>query len=92
MLDTYWWGNVDRISPEGPVPVVSVELMVEVATHSGAVVAQVVTLLNWQAIIDWTFANAGVEPGADTAMPAAVCVCITHPLSERARCTALWIT
>jgi D-glycero-beta-D-manno-heptose-7-phosphate kinase len=24
MLDTYWWGNVDRISPEGPVPVVSV--------------------------------------------------------------------
>jgi rfaE bifunctional protein kinase chain/domain len=24
MLDTYWWGNVDRISPEGPVPVVSI--------------------------------------------------------------------
>ncbi len=24
MLDTYWWGNVDRISPEGPVPVVAV--------------------------------------------------------------------
>lgn len=23
MLDTYWWGNVDRISPEGPVPVVA---------------------------------------------------------------------
>ena len=23
MLDTYWWGNVDRISPEAPVPVVS---------------------------------------------------------------------
>jgi len=22
MLDTYWWGNVDRISPEAPVPVV----------------------------------------------------------------------
>ncbi len=24
MLDTYWWGTVDRISPEGPVPVVTV--------------------------------------------------------------------
>ncbi|MDB5198572.1 MAG: PfkB domain protein [Chitinophagaceae bacterium] len=24
MLDTYWWGTVDRISPEGPVPVVAV--------------------------------------------------------------------
>ena len=24
MLDTYWWGNVDRISPEAPVPVVEV--------------------------------------------------------------------
>ncbi len=23
MLDTYWWGGVDRISPEGPVPVVA---------------------------------------------------------------------
>lgn len=23
MLDNYWWGNVDRISPEGPVPVVA---------------------------------------------------------------------
>ena len=24
MLDTYWWGRVERISPEAPVPVVSV--------------------------------------------------------------------
>jgi rfaE bifunctional protein kinase chain/domain len=23
MLDTYWWGKVDRISPEAPVPVVA---------------------------------------------------------------------
>ncbi|HTE12405.1 MAG TPA: PfkB family carbohydrate kinase, partial [Chitinophagaceae bacterium] len=22
MLDTYWWGHVERISPEAPVPVV----------------------------------------------------------------------
>ena len=25
MLDTYWWGNVERISPEAPVPVVVLE-------------------------------------------------------------------
>jgi len=25
MLDTYWWGNVDRISPEAPVPVVALK-------------------------------------------------------------------
>ena len=24
MLDTYWWGNVERVSPEAPVPIVSV--------------------------------------------------------------------
>jgi len=24
MLDTYWWGRVDRISPEAPVPVVAI--------------------------------------------------------------------
>ncbi|MDE3213882.1 MAG: carbohydrate kinase, partial [Bacteroidota bacterium] len=24
MLDTYWWGQVERISPEAPVPVVAV--------------------------------------------------------------------
>ncbi len=25
MLDTYWWGGVDRISPEAPVPIVSLQ-------------------------------------------------------------------
>lgn len=25
MLDTYWWGFVDRISPEAPVPIVSLQ-------------------------------------------------------------------
>lgn len=25
MLDTYWWGHTDRISPEAPVPVVSLD-------------------------------------------------------------------
>src|SRR5687768_14555312 len=23
MLDTYWWGNVERVSPEAPVPIVA---------------------------------------------------------------------
>ncbi len=27
MLDKYWWGSVDRISPEAPVPVVSLKHM-----------------------------------------------------------------
>src|SRR5688572_20096676 len=25
MLDTYWWGDVERISPEAPVPVVALD-------------------------------------------------------------------
>jgi rfaE bifunctional protein kinase chain/domain len=25
MLDTYWWGGVDRISPEAPVPIVNLQ-------------------------------------------------------------------
>src|SRR5688500_19307488 len=25
MLDVYWWGHVDRISPEAPVPVVALD-------------------------------------------------------------------
>src|SRR6516164_4415271 len=25
MLDTYWWGHVEQISPEAPVPVVSLD-------------------------------------------------------------------
>ena len=25
MLDTYWWGNVSRISPEAPVPIVALQ-------------------------------------------------------------------
>ena len=25
MLDNYWWGNVDRISPEAPVPIVAID-------------------------------------------------------------------
>jgi hypothetical protein len=41
-------------------------LGVFIASMVLSVVAQVVTLLNWQTIVDWTFANAQLEPGADT--------------------------
>jgi rfaE bifunctional protein kinase chain/domain len=27
MLDTYWWGSTDRISPEAPVPIVALQKM-----------------------------------------------------------------
>jgi D-glycero-beta-D-manno-heptose-7-phosphate kinase len=27
MLDTYWWGRVDRISPEAPVPIIALDKM-----------------------------------------------------------------
>jgi rfaE bifunctional protein kinase chain/domain len=27
MLDTYWWGNTERISPEAPVPIVALQKM-----------------------------------------------------------------
>jgi len=41
-------------------------LGVFIASMVLSVVAQVVTLLNWQTIVDWTFANAQIDPGADT--------------------------
>src|SRR3954462_10248233 len=25
MLDNYWWGDVDRVSPEAPVPIVALQ-------------------------------------------------------------------
>jgi hypothetical protein len=28
-------------------------------------VAQVVTIVNWQTVLDWSFRNAGIEPGAN---------------------------
>lgn len=51
MLDTYWWGNVERISPEAPVPVVALqkqELRLggagNVATNLAALGANVTTI------------------------------------------------
>lgn len=44
MLDTYWWGNVERISPEAPVPVVSVTKREKRIGGAGNVALNVVKL------------------------------------------------
>ena len=44
MLDTYWWGKVDRISPEAPVPVVAVTKKEQRIGGAGNVVLNLVSL------------------------------------------------
>jgi len=44
MLDTYWWGKVDRISPEAPVPVVAVTKREERIGGAGNVALNVCAL------------------------------------------------
>ena len=44
MLDRYWWGNVTRISPEAPVPVVKLARTSVAAGGAGNVAANVVGL------------------------------------------------
>ncbi len=44
MLDRYWWGTVDRISPEAPVPVVSLDRTSLVAGGAANVAANVAGL------------------------------------------------
>ncbi|MBC7898450.1 MAG: D-glycero-beta-D-manno-heptose-7-phosphate kinase [Saprospiraceae bacterium] len=44
MLDRYWWGTVDRISPEAPVPVVSLNRTSLVAGGAANVAANVAGL------------------------------------------------
>ncbi len=44
MLDRYWWGSVDRISPEAPVPVVSLESVSEILGGAANVAANVAGL------------------------------------------------
>jgi rfaE bifunctional protein kinase chain/domain len=41
MLDRYWWGSVDRISPEAPVPVVALESVTHVAGGAANVAANI---------------------------------------------------
>lgn len=44
MLDRYWWGNVTRISPEAPVPVVNLEKISSTAGGAANVAANVAGL------------------------------------------------
>lgn len=44
MLDRYWWGRVERISPEAPVPIVNLEKMSLVAGGAANVAANVAGL------------------------------------------------
>ena len=44
MLDRYWWGTVDRVSPEAPVPVVSLERSTLVAGGAANVAANIAGL------------------------------------------------
>lgn len=44
MLDTYWWGKVDRISPEAPVPIVAVSKREERIGGAGNVALNVQAL------------------------------------------------
>jgi rfaE bifunctional protein kinase chain/domain len=44
MLDTYWWGKVDRISPEAPVPIVAVSKREERIGGAGNVALNICAL------------------------------------------------
>lgn len=44
MLDTYWWGNVERISPEAPVPVVAMHHREQRIGGAGNVALNLVSL------------------------------------------------
>ncbi|CAN5147943.1 D-glycero-beta-D-manno-heptose-7-phosphate kinase [soil metagenome] len=44
MLDTYWWGHVERISPEAPVPVVAVDKKEERIGGAGNVALNVAAM------------------------------------------------
>ena len=61
MLDRYWYGGVDRISPEAPVPVVSVAREEE-RLGGAANVARNITALGGNCSL---LAITGDDPGAD---------------------------
>ena len=44
MLDTYWWGKVDRISPEAPVPIVAVSKKEQRIGGAGNVALNLISL------------------------------------------------
>jgi rfaE bifunctional protein kinase chain/domain len=61
MLDTYWWGNVERISPEAPVPVVAVTKREERIGGAGNVALNVKALGAQVHVISMTGNDAEAE-------------------------------
>ncbi len=61
MLDTYWWGNVERISPEAPVPVVAVTKREERIGGAGNVALNVKALGAQVHVISMTGDDAEAE-------------------------------
>lgn len=73
MLDTYWWGHVDRISPEAPVPIVALDKKETRIGGAGNVALNLVSLGAKTTILSVTgndetgkalkemFANSGIE-------------------------------
>lgn len=51
MLDTYWWGHVDRISPEAPVPVVALDRKEQRIGGAGNVALNLASLQSQVSII-----------------------------------------
>lgn len=61
MLDTYWWGKVDRISPEAPVPVVAVSKREERIGGAGNVALNIRALGASVSVISITGNDAEAE-------------------------------
>ena len=61
MLDRYWYGDVDRISPEAPVPVVAVKKVIDLP-GGAANVARNVRVLGARCTL---FSISGDDPDAD---------------------------
>jgi D-beta-D-heptose 7-phosphate kinase/D-beta-D-heptose 1-phosphate adenosyltransferase len=61
MLDRYFWGNVQRISPEAPVPVFQVNKRSEVAGGDGNVVSNLSDIACSVAVVGICGEDAGGE-------------------------------
>lgn len=61
MLDTYWWGKVDRISPEAPVPVVALRKKEQRIGGAGNVALNTISLGAETALFTVTGADEDAE-------------------------------
>ncbi len=61
MLDRYWWGSVDRISPEAPVPIVKLRRTSAAAGGAANVAANIAGLGGQAVLVGSTGADAEGE-------------------------------